>query len=63
MQNVKINQVKSGDYIMRTATAKTVYIRGDYDRASKSYECTDTNDMNRSIFIKSGKMVFIGFTY
>ena len=63
MQQATINTVKPGEYIKRKADAKTVYIKGAYDRASKSYECTDTEDINRQIYIKANKPVFIGFTY
>jgi hypothetical protein len=63
MQQVNIKSVKQGEYIKRKADAKTVYIKGDYDRASKSYECTDTEDINRQIYIKADKPVFVGFTY
>ena len=63
MQNVTIKQVKSGDYIKRKADAKTVYVRGAYCKASKGFECADTSDMNKTIIIKSDKLVFIGFTY
>ena len=63
MQNVTIKSVKPGDYIKRKEDAKTVYIKGAYDRATKSFECADTDDMNRVIYIKSDKLVFVGFTY
>ena len=63
MQNVTIKSVKPGDYIKRKADAKAVYIKGAYNRATKSFECTDTEDINRVIYIKADKLVFIGFTY
>lgn len=62
-QFVKIEDCAKGEYIKRKADAKTVYIRGDYDRASKSYSLIDTEDMNREIFVKRGKLVFVGFEY
>jgi len=63
MQNVTIKQVQNGEYIKRTATAKAVYIKGAYCRFSKAYECTDTQDMSRVIYIKPTKLVIVGFTY
>lgn len=63
MQQINIKSVKPGDYIKRKVDAQTVYIKGAYDRATKSFECTDTNDINRQIYIKSDKSVFVGFTY
>ena len=63
MQNVTIKSVKPGDYIKRKADSKTVYTKGAYCKASKAFECTDTEDINKTIMIKSDKLVFIGFTY
>ena len=60
---VKLSAVKAGDYVKRTASANAVYIRGDYDRASKCYSLIDTEDHCREIFIKGDKIVYIGFTY
>jgi hypothetical protein len=63
MQQAIINTVKPGEYIKRKADAKTVYIKGAYNRSTKTYECTDTEDMSRQIYIKADKPVFVGFTY
>lgn len=63
MKNVTIKSVKSGDYIKRKEDAKVVYIKGDYIRALKGFECTDAEDINKTIVIKSDKLVFVGFTY
>jgi hypothetical protein len=63
MQQAVIKTVKQGEYIKRKADAKTVYIKGAYDRSTKTYECTDTEDINKQIYIKADKPVFIGFTY
>lgn len=60
---VVIKSVAPGEYIKRKADAKTVYIKGAYDRATKSFECTDVEDINRHVYIKADKPVFIGFTY
>lgn len=63
MQQVTIKSAKPGEYIKRKADAQAVYIKGAYDRATKSFECIDANDMNRQIYIKADKTVFVGFTY
>ena len=60
---VPMRAVSKGEYVKRKADAKTVYIRGDYDRASNSYSLLDCDDMNREIFVKASKHVFVGFTY
>ena len=58
-----LSNLPKGEFFKRTPTAKTVYRRGDYDRASKSFSCIDCDDICREIFIKSTKQVFTGFTY
>jgi hypothetical protein len=63
MQNVNIKSVKQGDYFKRKPDAKTVYIRGEYCKASKAYSCIDAEDINKELLIKGDKLVVIGFTY
>jgi hypothetical protein len=63
MQNITIKNVKPGDYIKRKADAKSVYIKGAYIKSLKGFECTDADDINKTIVIKSDKTVFVGFTY
>lgn len=63
MQTVTLKAVKTGDYIKRKADAKGIYIKGAYDRTTKSFSCIDVEDICREIFIKANKPVFIGFTY
>ena len=60
---VLLRNIRRGEYVKRTPTAKTVYVRGGYDLATKSYSLTDCDDMNREIFVKANKVVFVGFTY
>ena len=63
MQTLSLKSVKSGEYIKRKADSKAVYIKGAYDRTTKSFSCVDVEDICREIFIKANKPVFIGFTY
>jgi len=63
MNTVALNKVKSGDYIKRKIDAKAVYIKGAYDRTTKSFSCIDVEDICKEIFIKADKLVFVGFTY
>ena len=63
MKTVSIRSVKQGDYVKRKADSKAVYIKGTYDRTSKTFSLIDADDINREIFVQPSKMVFIGFTY
>ena len=58
-----IKNVIKGDYVKRKADAKTVFVVGDYDRSTKTYCLQDTNDINRCVYIKASKPVFVGFEY
>jgi hypothetical protein len=62
-QTAKIEATKLGEYVKTKADSSKVYKRGHYDRASKSYSLQDCDDMNREIFVKRGRTVFVGFTY
>ena len=63
MQNITLRNVKTGDFVKRKADSKAVYIKGAYDRATKSFELVDVEDINRVVYIKATKPVYVGFTY
>lgn len=63
MQNITLRNVKPGDFVKRKADSKAVYIKGAYDRATKSFELKDVEDINRCIYVKADKLVVVGFTY
>ena len=60
---VALKNVKPGDFVKRKSDAVKVYIKGAYDRTTKSFELQDTEDMNRFVYIKASKPVYVGFTY
>ena len=63
MQKTEIKNLKKGEFIKRSETAKRVYIKGDYDRATKSFSCIAYDDINQEIFIKANKNVFYDFEF
>jgi len=63
MQVVTAKNIAKGELVKRKADAKTVYIRGDYDRATKTYSLIDYNDICREIFVKANKPLYIGFDF
>jgi hypothetical protein len=58
-----LKDVKAGDFFVRKAGAKAVYVRNHYDRTSKTFACYDYEDYNREIFLKGSTVVYVGFTY
>jgi len=63
MKTITLRQTKRGDYVRQVKFSGTTWIRGDYDRESKTYSLGDSMDMNREIFRKGSTLVYIGFTY
>jgi hypothetical protein len=58
-----VENIKQGEYVRRSREAQKTYIRGEFDRTSKRYSLTDTADVNREIFVKSGTLLFVGFEF
>lgn len=62
-----IKQLKNGEFFTKkqieSPTDSQVWIRGDYDRAEKKYECVCFGDANRFCYIKGDKEVFTDFTF
>lgn len=63
MEEKMIKELKKGEFLKRKADAKEVYIKDYYDRASKSFCCIAYSDINKWVFIKANKKVFVGFTF
>lgn len=63
LNELAIRHVGNGDLIKRKPNANQVYVINHYDKASKSYSCSDYYDMNKEIFIKSDKLVYVGFDF
>jgi hypothetical protein len=62
-QQVPLRSVKVGDFFRRKADSKKTYIRQSYIRDGKVFECDDTDDISRAIYLKGSTLVFVGFTY
>lgn len=63
MEEKIIRDLKKGEFLKRSETAKEVYIKGDYDRETKTFCCSAYSDINKFVFIKANKKVFVGFTF
>ena len=62
-----IKSLKKGEWFTKkdieNPTENQVWIRGDYDRTSKRYECQSYGDINRICYIKGDKEVYTEFTF
>lgn len=66
-KSVNLKDLKKGEYFtlkqINEPNENQVYIKGDYDRGSKTFSCSKFSDTNSERFIKGSKQVFIGFTF
>ena len=62
-----IKELKKGQYFTKKAidepTEKQVWIRGDYDRSQKKYECVRFDDICQCCYLKGSVEVFTDFTF
>lgn len=60
---MKVNVIPKGEFVKRKPTSKEVFTRGEFDRSQGKYELNSESDISKSIYVKSGTMLFVGFTY
>ena len=65
--SVSLKDLKKGEYFTLKQIAEPnenqVYVKGDYDRGSKTYSCYKFSDTNSERFIKGNKQVYINFVF
>lgn len=65
--DMKLKDLKRGEYFTKKAidspAESQVWIRGDYDRSTKSYECSRFDDVCSTQFIRADKEVFVDFVF
>lgn len=64
---MKIRELKQGDYFtlkqIDEPKESQVWIRGEYDRSTRTYSATNFSDMNRERCFKGDKEVFTDFIF
>ena len=59
-----IKQCKPGEYFRMTdSETAPVWVRGEYDRTSRKFECYKFDDANHTRELAGARVVFIGFTF
>ena len=62
-----VRELKKGEYFTKKnieyPNEKQVFIRGDYDRSTKKYECIRFSDCNDFQYISGSKEVFTDFIF
>ncbi len=63
MKTQTLKTIKPGEFFKRKPEALTVFVKGPFDRASKTFECHAFDDINRVINLKAVTPVTVGFTF
>lgn len=68
MRQTTIKELKNGEFFTlkdygEYPDEKRVYIRCEYDRASKKYSCIKFEDINAETFKKGSTVVYTDFTF
>ncbi len=62
-----LKELKKGEYFtikpIENPTEKQVYIKGDYDRSAKNYECTRFDDISEFRNFSGNRQVYTDFTF
>lgn len=59
----ELRNVKQGEFVKRWPDALTTYIRGAYDKATKTYALIDTDDISRVLYRKGSTEVYVDFDF
>lgn len=64
---MKIKELEKGDYFTKKEIAEPresqVWVRGEYDRSSKKYECSRFDDVNTTCFLPGDREAFVDFVF
>ena len=64
---MKLKDLKIGEYFtlkpIENPTEKQVFIRGEYDRTEKKYECGRFDDISYTRYLKGDTEVYTDFTF
>lgn len=64
MKTVRLGDLKSlNEKYFKIGKQQTVWLINHYDRSTKNYSLSPTDDMNREIFRNPNTLVEIGFEY
>lgn len=64
MQAIQLKDIPKGEFFKRKIDSKKVYIRADYQRDSKKFQCDDCLDVwGNGLLIKGSALVYVGFEY
>ena len=67
MEKATIKQLRKGDFFTlkhyEEVKESNVWVRGEYDRSSKTYECYKFCDVNQIHFLRPNRFVYTDFIF
>ena len=64
MEQMTIKAIPKGEFIKLNDSETTpVWVRGEYDRSSRTYSIYKFDDINHEAFVRGSRSVFVGFTF
>ena len=63
MQGLKLKDLKSTYFKRANTETSPVWVRGVYDRSSKTYHCHKFDDINHTANLKPTQTVYAGFRF
>lgn len=64
---MKTKELEKGAYFTKKAIEvpreSQVWVRGEYDRSSRKYECIRFDDVNTTCFLPGDREVFVDFVF
>lgn len=71
MKPTKIKDLKKGEYFCirqyddssKEVKSSVVWVKGEYDRSSKTFSCYKFDDINHEHFFKGSKVVFTDINF
>lgn len=63
-KETQVNKVNQGTYFkLRPTETAPVWVRGEYDKVSKTYSCYKYENTNHEKFLKGNREIYINFTF
>lgn len=60
MREIEVREIpKGGLFRLKDSERSLLWIRGYYDRTSDKYECYSNEDINKEIFCRGNRKVFV----
>lgn len=67
MNQIELKNIDKGEFFtlkaIKEPAEEQVYIKGYYDKSSKTYSCINYSDSCKERFLKGDRLVFVGFTF